>query len=105
MRNAVHLRDNVHIRGVPGKTDLVACDGFKTRLATDGDCNEQQITVEDPSGLRVGDGIAVQDDSHPSGFDVTTATLTARIDERTFRLSMPLYLDYLVSQKASARLA
>lgn len=105
MRNALCLRDNVRICGVPGKTILVACDGFKTRLAADGDCNEQQITVEDPSGLRVGDGIAVLDNKYASGFEVTTATLTARVDERTFRLSAPLYLDYLVSRMASARLA
>jgi hypothetical protein len=105
MRNALCLRDNVRICGVPGKTILVACDGFKTPLAADGDCNEQQITVEDCSGLRIGDGIAVLDNKYASGFEVTTATLTARIDERTFRLSTPLYLDYLVSRKASARLA
>ncbi len=105
MRNALHLRDKVQIRGVPGKTILVACDGFRTRLAADGDCNEPQITVEDPSGLRIGDGIAVSDDHYASGFEVTTATLIARVDDRTFRLSAPLYLDYLVSHKASARLA
>jgi hypothetical protein len=105
MRNALTLRDNVHIRGVPGKTILVACDGFRTPLAADGDCNEQQITVDDPSGLQVGDGIAVGDNIYANGFEVTTATLTARVDERTFRLSAPLYLDYLVSRKASARLA
>jgi hypothetical protein len=105
MRNALHLRDNVRIVGDPGRTILVACDGFKTRLAADGDCNEQQITVKDPSGLRIGDGVAVLDDGHPAGFYVTTATLTTRIDERTFRISAPLYLDYLVSQKALVRLA
>ncbi|HEV3261085.1 MAG TPA: right-handed parallel beta-helix repeat-containing protein, partial [Gemmataceae bacterium] len=105
MRNALALRDNVRVRGVPGKTVLVACDGFNTRLAVDGDCNEQQITVEDPSGLRVGDGVAILDDRHPAGFEVTTATLTARLDRNTFRISTPLYLDYMVSQKARARLA
>jgi hypothetical protein len=105
MRNALILRDNVHICGVPGQTILVACDGFRTPLAADGDCNEQQITVESPSGLQVGDGIAVGDNVYAGGFEVTTATLIARVDERTFRLSAPLYLDYLVSRKASARLA
>jgi hypothetical protein len=105
MRNALHLRDNVCIRGVPGKTILAACDGFKTRLAADGDCNEQQITVEDASGLQVGDGIAVRDEHYGNGFEVTTATLLARVDERTFRISTPLYMDYMVSQKATARLA
>jgi parallel beta-helix repeat protein len=105
MRNALRLRENVRICGVPGKTILVACNGLRTRLAADGDCNEKQITVEDPSGLQVGDGIAVLDDHYAGGFEVTTATLIARVDERTFRLSAPLYLDYLVSRKATARLA
>jgi parallel beta-helix repeat protein len=105
MRNALILRDQVQVSGVPGKTVLVACDGFKTRLAADGDCNERQITLEDPSGFQVGDGVAIQDDHYRGGFEVTTATLTARVDDRTFKISAPLYLDYMVSQKASAWLA
>src|SRR5262249_15822518 len=47
MRNALILRDNVKILGVPGKTVLIASDGIKMRLAVDGDCNERQITLED----------------------------------------------------------
>src|SRR5262249_36767230 len=43
MRNALVLRDGVSVVGVPGKTVLAACDGFKSHLATDGDCNERQI--------------------------------------------------------------
>ncbi len=103
MRNALVLRDNLRVVGVPGKTVLAACDGFKSRLAADGDCNERQITVADPSAFRVGDGVSVQDDA-AGGFAVTTATLTARVDPNTFRLSAPLYLDYLMSRNASARL-
>src|SRR5438067_447940 len=76
MRNALKLRDNLHLVGVPGKTVLVACDGFASHLAADGDANERQITVADASGFRVGDGFAVQD-SASGGFEVTTATLTA----------------------------
>jgi Right handed beta helix region len=104
MRNALTLRDNVQIVGVPGKTMLAACHGFQCRLTADGDCNERQITVADPSGFRVGDGIAVTDDK-AGGFGVTTATLTARIGKDSFRISNPLYLDYLVSNKATATLA
>jgi parallel beta-helix repeat protein len=104
MRNALALRDRVRVCGTPGKTVLAACPGFTTRLACDGDCNEEQITLEDASGFRVGDGVAVRDDQ-AGGFAVTTATLTERLDERTFRISAPLYLDYLVSRKATAALA
>src|SRR5207302_6354785 len=51
MRNALTLRDNVRVVGVPGKTILAACDGFETPLAADGDCNQRAITVADPSGF------------------------------------------------------
>src|SRR4051812_15356268 len=35
MRNALTLRENVRVVGVPGKTILAACDGFSCRLAAD----------------------------------------------------------------------
>jgi parallel beta-helix repeat protein len=105
LRNALTLRDNVRVCGVPGKTVLAVCDGARSRLSADGDCNERQVTLEDASAFRVGDGIAVRDTQSASGFTVTTATLTARVDEHTFRISAPLYLDYLVSLKATAHLA
>jgi polygalacturonase len=52
MRNALALRDNVRVVGVPGNTVLAACEGFQSRLAADGDANERQITVAEPSGFR-----------------------------------------------------
>src|SRR5436305_6546620 len=90
MRNALTLRDNVRVVGVPGRTVLAACDGFSTRLAADGDCNQREITVADPSRLRVGDGVAVLDKRAGGGFGVTTATLTARLGPNAFRVSRPL---------------
>jgi parallel beta-helix repeat protein len=105
MRNALMLRSNVQIVGEPGKTVLAACDGVKVRLAADGDANERQITLEDASAFRIGDGVVIKDKSSGNGFEVTTATLVARVDERTFRISQPLYLDYMVSGQATASLA
>ena len=103
MRNALTLRSGVHVVGVPGQTILAACDGLESPLAADGDCNERQITLQNPAGFRVGDGVSVQD-QRKNGFEVTTATLVEQLDARTFRISAPLYLDYMVSDKASARL-
>jgi parallel beta-helix repeat protein len=105
MRNALVLRSNVHLVGEAARTVLAASDGLKVRLAADGDANERQITVEDDSGLRVGDGVSIQDRGSGGGFAVTTATLTARVGPNTFSLSQPLYLDYMVSQQATACLA
>jgi parallel beta-helix repeat protein len=73
-------------------------------LAADGDCNQREIHVADPSGFRVGDGVAIVDKNSAHGFEVTTATLTAQLNANTFRLSRPLYLDYLAAQNATARL-
>jgi parallel beta-helix repeat protein len=103
MRNALILRSHVHVIGTPGETVLIACDGRETRLAADGDCNERQITLEDPTGFQVGDGVSIQD-QRKGGFEVTTATLTGQVDSKTFCISAPLYLDYMVAEKASARL-
>ena len=43
MRNALSLRDNISIVGVPGQTILAACDGFSSALAADGDCNRREL--------------------------------------------------------------
>jgi parallel beta-helix repeat protein len=104
MRNALKLRDNVRVIGIPGKTVLAACDGARSLLACDGDCNERQITLADPGAFRVGDGVAIADTASGGGFAVTTATLTAQVDRNTFSISAPLYLDYMIAQKAAARL-
>jgi parallel beta-helix repeat protein len=105
MRNALTLRSHVSIAGTPGKTVLVACDGAKSLLVLDGDCYERQVTLAEPAGFRVGDGVMIRDDHSGGGFEVTTATLTAQVDDRTFKISAPLYLDYMVAQKASAAVA
>ncbi len=105
MRNALVLRDNVRIVGVPGETILKACKGENIPLVMDGDCNQREITVADGSLLRVGDGVVVSDERFSRGFTVTTATLTERLDANTFRISRPLYLDYMVRNNATAQLA
>lgn len=103
MRNALRLRDRVNVIGVPGETILAACNGFTSNLTADGDANERQISVADSSGFRVGDGVAIQDRTS-GGFEVTTATLMSQSGPATFQLSAPLYLDYLVSRQATAKL-
>lgn len=105
MRNALCLRDHVRLVGVPGQTILVASDGFSSKLAADGDCNQREITVSDPAGFRIGDGVSIFDKDSSGGFYVTTATITARTEPNIFRISRPLYADYQVSKQATVRLA
>ena len=103
MRNALSLRDNVRVVGDPGRTILAAAGGVETPLRLDGDCNERKVTLVDPSGFRVGDGISVRD-GRKGGFGVTTATLVAKVGTDAFAISRPLYYDYMVSNNAAARL-
>jgi len=103
MRNALFLRDGVKVIGTPGKTVLSACAGAVSLLRLDGDCNERQVTLVDPSKFRPGYGISVKD-KNMGGFGVTTATLLAQTSADTFKISRPLYYDYMVHNKASARL-
>jgi parallel beta-helix repeat protein len=102
MRAALTLRDHVVIKGTPGKTILAACPGVRTKLAMDGDANQRAITLADPENFRVGDDVLLADDRYTGGFEVTTATLTAKLGPNTFRISRPLRLDYMVFRNARA---
>ena len=67
MRNAVALRDNIHLVGVSGKTILVACPGASSPLAADGDCNQREITLADPAAFHIGDGVSIFDKDSSGG--------------------------------------
>jgi parallel beta-helix repeat protein len=104
LRSALTLRSGVNVVGEPGKSVLVACDSVSSPLASDGDCNERQITLQDPAGFRIGDGVLVRDERSAHGFAVTTARITRQVDANTFKIDAPLYFDYMMAQKASATL-
>jgi parallel beta-helix repeat protein len=105
LRNAVTLHDNVRVVGTPGKTIFAPVEGGTSGLAADGDANQRAITLADPSGFRVGDRVVIADDHYASGFDLTSAVLTAKIGRATFRLSEPLRNDYMVHRHARVELS
>ena len=100
MRDSLHLRPNVTVRGTAGKTTLRKADGVVTALALDGDFGEQQITVENAEGFQVGCGVAVWDDS-AGGFHTTVARITGRRGN-TLAIDKPLMADCMVHRHASA---
>jgi hypothetical protein len=100
MRDSLHLRSHVTVRGKKGKTILRKADGVSSPLAIDGDYGEQQITVAYPKGFAVGAGVAVWDDN-AGGFHTTVARITgARGD--TFSIDAPLGADCMVANHAKA---
>src|SRR5438445_9731081 len=75
MRDSLHLRSFVTVRGTPGQTVLRKADGVVSPLALDGDFGEEQITVANPGGFEAGRGVAIWD-SKSGGFHTTVARLT-----------------------------
>jgi polygalacturonase len=100
MRDSLHLRSFVMVRGTPGKTVLRKAKAAVSPLALDGDYGEEQITVADSEGFQVGDGVAIWD-SQSGGFHTTVARITGR-SGNTFSLDKPLNADCMVANKAQA---
>lgn len=72
----VKLYDNISLIGSGQNTILKKCKGFRSSFALDADYGELQITVTDPSGFKPGMGVAIYDDDHRSGWDLTTTKIT-----------------------------
>ncbi len=100
MRDSLHLRPNVTVRGVKGRTILRKAPSVVSALALDGDFGEQQITVEDPKGFAVGYGVAIWDDN-AGGFHTTVARITGQ-KGHTFAIDKPLMADCMVGNHAKA---
>src|SRR5262249_25626864 len=100
MRDSLHLRSGVTVRGRKGKTILRKAESAVSPLGLDGDFREQQITVKDPPGLAVGAGVAIWDDN-AGGFHTTVARITGRRGN-TFSIDAPLMADCMVSNHAKA---
>lgn len=100
MRDSLHLRSHVTVRGTKGQTILRKSASVSSPLALDGDFGEQQFTVNDASGFDVGDGVAIWDD-RAGGFHTTVARITGRTGN-TFSIDKPLMADCMVHQHATA---
>lgn len=100
MRDSLHLRSNVTVRGQGRATVLRKAAGAVSDLALDGDFGEEQITVKNPDGFAVGAGVAVWD-KNAGGFHTTVATITGRRGN-TFSISRALMADCMVANGAKA---
>ena len=100
MRDSLHLRSHVMVRGQGAKTVLRKAKAASSPLEIDGDYGEEQITLKNPDGFAVSDGVAVWD-KNSGGFHTTVARLTGR-NGNTFALSLPLNADCMVADRAQA---
>jgi hypothetical protein len=100
MHDSLHLRSHVTVRGTPGKTILRKGKAAISPLALDGDYGEEQITVADVEGFKVGYGVAIWD-SQAGGFHTTVARITGQ-SGHTFSIDKPLNADCMVANQAKA---
>jgi hypothetical protein len=100
MRDSLHLRSHVTVRGTPGKTILRKSKAAVSVLGLDGDYGEEQITVVNPEGFEVGYGVTIRDDN-AWGFHTTVARITGKRGN-TFSIDTPLNADCMVEKKAMA---
>lgn len=82
-RNSVFLRTGVRIIGSGPDTILLKEPSVETTLAADSDWYDQEITLAEASGFRVGDGVCLQTENpHTGGPEVLKRTLIARSGNR-----------------------
>jgi hypothetical protein len=99
LRNAVYLASNVRIMGSGSESVLVKEPSVATTLSGDSDWYDQEITLSDAKGFRVGDGVCLQTKNpHHGGTDVLKRTLVARSGNR-FKLDRALRENFWVEGK------
>jgi len=100
MHDSLHLRSFVTVRGVRGQTILRKAKAAVSVLALDGDYGEEQVTVANPDGFKVGFGITIWD-NQSGGFHTTVGRITGQ-NGSTFSFDKPLNADCMVANKAQA---
>lgn len=88
--NAVYLRSKVRLVGAGDETILAKAPSVTTKLAEDSDWYDQEITLADARGFKVGSGVCIRTKNpHNGGLDVAKRTLVARSGNR-FKLDRAL---------------
>jgi hypothetical protein len=102
LRNAVYLAANVRLRGSGADTVLVKEPSVTSKLKADSDWYDQEITLADAAGFRLGDGVCLRA-RNPANKTVTVLkrTLVARSGNR-FKLDRPLRENLWLLEDATA---
>ena len=91
MRNSVFLQSKVRLLGSGTDSVLVKEPSVATKLIVDGDHWDQEVTLADPNGFQVGDGVRiVSQDPYGKGTNIVQRTLIASSGNR-FKLDSRLH--------------
>ena len=90
LRNSIFLQSKVRLQGSGNDSVLVKEPSVTTELSVDGDHWHQEVTLADPKGFQVGDGVRlVARDPHGKGTNIIQRTLIAASGHR-FKLDQRL---------------
>jgi nitrous oxidase accessory protein NosD len=89
LRNAVYLHSKVRLAGSGPETVLIKEPSVTSALAEDSDWFDQEITIADPKGFALGDGVCVRAKDEHGEEQVVKRTLVARTGNR-FKLDQGL---------------
>ncbi|HRI87284.1 MAG TPA: right-handed parallel beta-helix repeat-containing protein [Candidatus Hydrogenedentes bacterium] len=102
LRNSVFLPSNIRLVGSGIETILLKEPSVETKLSIDSDWYDQEITLQDPTGFRVGDGVCLRTTSpHDGGQRVLKRTLIAQSGNR-FKLDKALRENFWIDQEPTA---
>jgi hypothetical protein len=83
LRSAIVLPSRIRITGSGADTVITRIPSESIKLAADSDWYDQEVTLEKPGGLRVGDGVVFQArNPHDNGPTVVKRTIVARSGNR-----------------------
>ncbi|MFM1944226.1 MAG: hypothetical protein RI897_3208 [Verrucomicrobiota bacterium] len=95
MRDSLHLRSRVTVRGQGDRTVLKKDAEFRSALVADGDFGEAAITVEEASGFAVGRGVYVASRIQRNFLGMCATILNRR--DNYFTLSRSMNADIMVA--------
>jgi hypothetical protein len=102
LRNSIFLRSNLRLKGSGSATVLLKEPSRTTRLAASSDWYDREITLVDPTGFQVGDGVCLRArNPHTKSTTVLRRTLVARSGNR-FKLDRALRENFWLQGEATA---
>ncbi len=102
LRNAVYLQSNIRLVGSGAEAVLVKEPSVTTKLAEDSDWFDQEITLADPTGFEIGDGVCLRGRAAgKNSDDIVKRTLVARTGNR-FKLDRALRENFWRNGNATA---
>ncbi|MEE2641107.1 MAG: right-handed parallel beta-helix repeat-containing protein [Planctomycetota bacterium] len=102
LRNAIHLRSGVRLRGSGADSVITKLPSETIRLSRDSDWYDQEITLEKAGGFRLGDAVCLKArNPHNGEMTILKRTFIARQGNR-FKLDRPLRKNFWISGEPTA---